>query len=300
MKKTTYIVPLLYVTLILIWGSTWIAIKVSVGETPFLMAAIRFFLAGVVLILFQKFRGRKILPRRQDRHVILTLGIGNFFLGYGLTYWGMQFVDSNVTSILWATLPVMVAVFAHRMLKDEKINASSIFSLVGSIVGTLFIFDLGGAGFDPQVAIGMVFILVSIFAAAYPNVLYKRDGGHLDPVAANASAMLIGAVLLTIAGLLFESWREVDLNIVALGATAYLAIVGSAVGFTMYFWLVNRITIVKMSYTTFLIPILTSIWGWVLLDEALSSSALIGAVIIIFSVSLPELWHQNKIKTNGK
>ncbi|MBT6946177.1 MAG: EamA family transporter [Candidatus Marinimicrobia bacterium] len=296
---SSYIVPFLYITLVLIWGSTWIAIKVSVGDTPFLMASIRFLLAGLVLVLFQKWRKRPILPRREDRHVILTLGIGNFFFGYGLTYWGMQFVDSNITSILWATLPVMIAVFAHRMLMNEKINASSIFSLVGSIIGTLFIFDLKGADFDPQTAKGMVVILLSILAAAYPNVLFKREGNNLDPVAANASAMLIGATLLLITGLIVEPWEHVVLDVVTVGATAYLAIFGSAIGFTMYFWLVKRVPIVKMSYTTFLIPILASIWGWVLLGEELSSAALTGAVIIILSVSMPEILRKRVFNSNA-
>ncbi len=295
----SYIIPILYITLILIWGTTWIGIKVSVGSTPFLMASIRFFLASAVLLLFQRIRNRPILPRKEDQHLIIALGIGNFFIGYGLTYWGMQFVGSNITSILWATLPVMIAIFAHRMLANEKINAASIFSLIGSILGTLFIFDFRSADFDPQMAKGMAIILLSILAAAYPNVLYKRDGENLDPVAVNASAMLIGAMLLLISGLIFESWQNVELNLLTLGATAYLAIFGSAIGFTMYFWLVNHVTIVKMSYTTFLIPILASVWGWVLLGEKLSGSALVGAVIIILSVSLPELLRSKYFNANG-
>lgn len=296
----SYIIPIYYLVLILIWGSTWIGIKVSVGDTPFLMASIRFFMAGTLLVLFQKLRKKTILPQREHLHLILSLGLGNFFIGYGLTYWGMQFVNSNITSILWATLPVMIALFAHVMLKNEKINASSIFSLAGSIIGTLLIFDLRGASFDPQVATGMLIILVSIFAAAYPNVLYKRDGTNLDPVAANASAMLIGATLLLITGSVTESWRAVELNLLTVGATAYLAIFGSAIGFTMYFWLVNRVTIVKMSYTTFLIPILASVWGWVLLGEELTNSAMLGAVIIILSISLPELLRSRFFISNAK
>lgn len=300
MKTKSYIVPILYVLLILIWGSTWIGIKVSVGDTPFLMASIRFFIAGCVLVLFQQARKKPFLPQKRDRRLILSLGVGNFFVGYGLTYWGMQYVNSNITSILWATLPVMIALFAHRMLKNEKINAMSIFSLVGSMIGTLLIFDLRGASFDPQVAKGMLMILVSIFAAAYPNVLYKREGANLDPVATNGSAMFIGAALLLITGGLTESWGEIVLNPLTIGATAYLAIFGSAIGFTMYFWLVNRVTIVKMSYTTFLIPIWASIWGWILLGEELTSSALLGAIIIILSVSLPELLRLKKFISHGK
>jgi len=286
--------------LILIWGSTWSAIKISVGETPFLMAALRFLAAGILLVLWQTTRKRSVIPAPGDRKLILALGSGNFFLGYGLTYYGMQFVDSNVTSILWATLPVMIAGFAHTMLDDEKFSAGSIFSLIGSIIGTLLIFNPGGTEFDQRAALGMGSILLSVLAAAYPNVLFKREGKHLDPVSSNAAAMIIGAVFLLVTGTWFESWKQVTLNPITVGATMYLAVFGSAIGFSIYFWLVNRVTIVKMSYTTFLIPILASIWGWLLLGEALSRSALIGGVIIIFSVSMPEILHSRKSKIRGK
>jgi len=274
------------------------AIKVSVGNTPFIMAASRFFIAGLLLVVYQKIRGKAIFPQRADRKVILALGIGNFFLGYGLTYSGMQFVNSNITSILWATMPVMIAIFAHRMLANEKINAWNIFSLVGALIGSFFIFDVQGESFDTETAKGMVMILLSVFAAAYPNVLYKKQGGDLDPVAANASAMFIGASLLLSVGLFADPWQSMELNMLTIGATAYLAIIGSAVGFTLYFWLLNRVTVVKMSYTTFLIPILASVWGWLVLGETLSNSSIIGAIIILVAVSVPELGRFNKISDN--
>lgn len=282
----------------MIWGSTWIAIKVSIGETPFIMAASRFFIAGATLVIYQVIRKRPIFPRREDQRIIITLGLGNFFFGYGLTYWGIQFVNSNVTSILWATLPVMIALFAHRMLDNEKLSLSSTFSLIGSIIGTLLIFDIQGATFDPEAAMGMTVILVSILAAAYPNVLYKREGHHLDPVSTNASAMLIGGVLLFLTGFILEPWSTMHLSMTTIGATLYLAIIGSAIGFTLYFWLLKHITIVKMSYTTFLIPIIASFWGWLLLGEGLSGTGLWGAIIIILSVSLPEL--VRTLKFNSK
>ncbi len=298
MTKQAIWIPLGYLLLILIWGSTWIAIKVSVGDAPFMMASQRFFIAGLVLILFQIIRGKPIFPNATDRKVILSLGFGNFFLGYGLTYWGMQFVNSNITSILWALLPVMIAFFAHGMLAAERINAASVFSLIGSLLGTYFIFDLHTEGFDPAAAKGMAMIILSVLAAAYPNVLFKRDGAHIDPVAANAAAMLMGAVLLLMVGLTVDPWQNMQLSPLAIGATIYLAVIGSAVGFSLYFWLMKSVTVVKMSYSTFLIPILASFWGWILLDERLTDSALMGGVIILLSVSLPELFksrqHKNK------
>lgn len=285
--------------MVFIWGSTWMAIKVSVGNTPFYLAGIRFFLAACMLIIIQRVRGRAIFPTRENMKVILAIGLGNFFLGYGFTYWGMQFVESNVTSILWATLPVMVTITAHFKLKDEKINLAKIFSLVGSLVGTFFIFDIGGHDFDPQVALGMAFILVSIFAAAFSNVIYKRDGSHLDPLSINIAGMLVGASLLILVGLVTEPWMAVDYTMLRVGATVYLAMFGSAMSFSIYFWLLKRISVVKMSYSTFLIPILAGIWGWVILGESLSSKSMLGAAIILLAVSLPELKIFKRNRTNG-
>lgn len=265
------------------------AIKVSVGNTPFFLAGIRFFLAAFILILVQRLRGRALFPGSENIKVILAIGLGNFFLGYGLTYWGMQFVDSNITSILWATLPVMVTVSAHFMLANEKISFANIFSLVGALIGSYLIFDIRGQTFDPQVAMGMLVIMLSILAAAYSNVLYKREGSHLDPIAINTSGMLIGAILLLLVGLVFEPWQQIEYTSIRVGATVYLALFGSAMGFTAYFWLLKRISVVKMSYTTFLIPILAGIWGWVLLDESLTPKSLVGALVILLSVTLPEL-----------
>ncbi len=252
------------------------------------MAAIRFFLASGLLVTYQLIRRKPLLPPRSHARIIVALGIGNFFIGYGFTYWGMQYVNSNITSILWATLPVQVSVFAHFMLKDEKINFSNVFSLVGALIGSYLIFDVHGQSVAPQAALGMAVILVSIFGSTYSNVLYKREGSHLDPVNTNAAAMLIGACLLFVSGLILEPWEQIEFTLLNLGATAYLALFGSAIGFSMYFWLLKHVTVVKMSYTTFLIPILAIFWGWVLLGESLSPLSLTGAVIILLSVALPE------------
>lgn len=265
------------------------AIKVSVGDTPFFLAGIRFFTAAILLMVVQKIRGRALFPSRDNLKVILAIGLGNFFIGYGFTYWGMQYVESNITSVLWATLPVMITMIAHFMLSNEKIRLSNIFSLVGALIGSYFIFDIRGHDFDPQVALGMFVIMLSILAAAYSNVLYKREGSHLDPIAINTSGMLLGASLLILVGLISEPWQSIEYSSLRVGATLYLAIFGSAMGFTVYFWLLKRVSVVKMSYTTFLIPILAGIWGWVILGESLTQKSLLGALIILLSVSLPEL-----------
>ena len=99
-------------------------------------------------------------------------------------------------------------------------------------------------------------------------------------------------------GLINEPFGKIEFTILNLGATAYLAIFGSAIGFSVYFWLLKHVTVLKMSYTTFLIPILASFWGWVILGERLSPKAGVGAAIILLAVSLPELRAMKRFQTH--
>jgi drug/metabolite transporter (DMT)-like permease len=156
------------------------------------------------------------------------------------------------------------------------------------LFGSVLLFDVHAEDVDLHTAWGMLVILVSILGAAWSNVLYKRSGSHLDPVAVNIGGMLIGAGLLLVAGLLLEPWQALRPDLLRVGATLYLALFGSAIGFSLYFWLFRHVTVVKMSYTTFLIPILAGFWGWLILGETLTPRSLLGAAIILLSVSLPE------------
>jgi drug/metabolite transporter (DMT)-like permease len=300
MSYTRFKIPLLYLILVMIWGTTWSAIKVSVGETPFLMAALRFFIASCGLFVLQKIRKRSVLPAPGYTKVILALGLGNFFIGYGLSYWGMQYVNSNISALLWATMPVIVSFYAHFMIDNEKINGGKIFSLTGALLGSYLIFDIHGHRYDPQTALGMLVIICAICVASYANVIYKREGSHLDPVSMNMAGMLIGAILLTLTSLMFETWEATVLTPLTVGLTFYLAIFGSAIGFSLYFWLFKHISVVKMSYTTFLIPIFAAFWGWVLLGEGFTTGTLTGALIILLSITLPERGEFSKIFASFK
>lgn len=289
MRGTDLKLPILYFMLILVWGTTWSVIKISVGDTPFFMAAIRFFIASATLMVIQLVRKRALMPQSGHLKIILALGVGNFFIGFGFTYWGMQFVNSNITSIMWATLPLIISIYAHFMMESEKINSSKVFSLVGALIGSYFIFDVHGENFDAQSAVGMLVIMFSIIVAGYSNVLYKREGSHLDPLSVNLVGMFIGGFLLLLTAFILEPMESVELNLLTVSATIYLAVIGSALNFSVYFWLLKHISVVKMSYTTFLIPIFASFWGWLLLNESFTPGTITGGVIILLSVSLPEL-----------
>lgn len=292
MSESRSKILIVFLSLVTIWSSTWIFMKISVGDTPFFAAAIRFFIASGVLTIYQKWRKRSISIQREHLRVYLTVGLGNFFLGYGLTYWAIPYVYSNVASLLWATFPVLVAIAAQISLPNERINLRRVLSLVLAVSGSILIFDVRSLDMGPRAPEGMTLILLSVAAAAFSNVQVKKFGHELDVVRMNLNGMFMGAILLLSVALFKEPWQTFPLTFPVLGATAYLAILGSAITFTLYFWLLKHIPVTTASYITFLVPIFASIIGWVFLDEVLGPKTLLGGALILSGVLLPDLWRR--------
>jgi len=287
-----YRVAGVYVMLVIIWSSTWMFMKISVGNTPFFAATLRFVIAAMALAFFQKVTRNPVLPERSHLNIYLIVGLGNYFVGYGLTYWAMPFIYSNIASLFWATFPVQVAVFAQFLLPNEKLNLPRILSLILAITGSILIFDVRSLDMGPRALEGLILVVFSIAGAACSNVLIKKHGQEVDAVRLNIYGMLIGGSLLFAISLIIEPWRSFPLDFTTVGATLYLAFLGSAVAFTAYFWLLKHMEVTKLSYITFLIPIFASILGWVFLQEILGGKIILGAVFILSGVLLPDLWRK--------
>ena len=221
----------LYVLLCLIWGSTWLVIKVGYGGLgPFNVAALRFFLAGAVFIpLVPLFRAR--WPRGSTEWVLVVwVGLVLFAADYGLIYWGEQFLESGLTAILFATLPLITIVFAHLYLPGDRITPRK---LAGTILAFLGVVALFGdhVQLDPAKALPMLAIVASAACASAAGVATKRHGAALHPAALNAPAMLVGAVALLVASRAAGETFQLPRDAQTWGAVAYLALAGSVVTF---------------------------------------------------------------------
>lgn len=281
----------IFVLLLFIWSSTWMFMKISVGNTPFFAASIRFFLASGILAIYQKCRRKPIGIQREHLSVYMIMGLLNFVVSYGLTYWAMSLMYSNIVSLLWATFPVQVAVFAHFMLPKEKLNPGKIFSLVLAIIGSAFIFKVSPADMGSEVKKGIALVLLSIAAAAFSNVYVKKFGREADSIRLNLNGMLIGATIMLAVAFFAEPWKTFPLTFPVIGATLYLA-VASSIAFSTYLWLLKHMEVTKLSYIAFLIPIFAGILGWIFLKEVLGSQTLIGGSMILAGVILSNLWRR--------
>jgi drug/metabolite transporter (DMT)-like permease len=277
---------LLYALLCIIWGSTWLVIKVGYGGLgPFNVAAVRFFTAGAVLAAIVPMIGQRWPRGRTEWGLILLLGIVLFAGDYGLIYWAEQYIDSGLTAILFATLPLITIACAHLYVPGDRITPRKLAGTVLAFLGVAALFG-DHVRIDASKMWPMLAVVGAAVCAAVPAVASKRHGGALHPAAINAPAMLIGAVALTGVSLAAGERFALPRDAATWGAVLYLALAGSVVTFLVYFSLLKTWSVTSLSFISVFTPAVALLLGFVFLDERPTFWTAIGAALILAGVTL--------------
>ena len=268
--------------LCLIWGTTYAAIKIGSDSTPPMVGlAIRYGIALLVLFPIIRITGRKIPVDRASVKLYLVAGVFNMALSYLCTYWAMNFIPSSLSSILWATFPLFNGILAHMMIPSEHLNVRRLTSIIISMIGVILILSDQKLVFNTQVLIGCIVVLLGVLIGAYSNIYIKRFGDNYDPLILTAVSLLIGGLIHLFGAFLLSQFADMTWSLRNIGAAAYLGIFGSAMAFFMYYSLLRKIEVVKMSFVTFLSPIVASLVGLTLLHEIITFKE-IGGIFLIF------------------
>lgn len=271
----------------LIWGSTYLAIRVGVRSIPpFLMAGCRFVGAGGMLYALLRARGTPAPTRGEWARAALA-GLLMLTTGNGLVTWAERQVPSNVAALIVSAVPLYMALLdwarpggtppARRVMIGIGIGAAGMVLLVS-----------GGHESSREVSVvGMGAILVSGLAWSAGS-LYARYGRmHSHPVMAAAQQMLAGgAAMLAIAALRGEPAAVARAGVTTEGALAlgYLTVFGSMVAYSAFGWLVKATTPARISTVAYVNPVVAVILGWAILDEHLGPRAIAGATLILAAV----------------
>jgi drug/metabolite transporter (DMT)-like permease len=272
--------------LCLIWSSTWIMIKVGLeGAPPVTAAGLRFIIAAVVI--FSIIAQRRIAVPRTRRFLWLSLYLGIFQIGvpYALVYWAEQYITSGLTSILFSTMPLAVAILAKAILGDP-LTPRKLSGIVIGTLGTSVIFGEELSAGAHQSLWGIAAALGSAVCASLSSVMVKRFSRSYHPIASIFLPMAIGGVLLSVGGRLLEGGRAIAWNGVTVGTVLYLAVLGSVVAFGLYYWIIKHINVTVIAYQTFIIPILACVIGWIFLRETVTIHVAIGGAMILAGIAL--------------
>jgi len=226
---------LLYIGLCLVWGSTWLVIKVGYGGLgPFNVAGLRFFLAGAVLTVLVRLLGVRWPQGRVEWSLVALVGLLMFGADYGLIYWAEQYLDSGLTAILFAVLPVVTILLAHVYVPGDRMTARKLTGTVLAFLGVVALFG-DRIRLDTSAAGPMLAVLLSTVCAAISGVAAKRHGMALHAAALNAPSMLLGGLVLMAASVLTGDGFRLPGDLATVGAVTYLALAGSVATFLVYF-----------------------------------------------------------------
>jgi len=225
-------------------------------------------------------------PRgRTEWLVVVWVGVVLFALDYGLIYWGEQFLESGLTAILFATLPLITIAFAHVYLPGDRMTVRKLAGTVLACGGVAALFG-DHVRIDPSKTAPMLAIVASAACAAAAGVVSKRHAHQLHPAALNAPAMLAGAVVLLLASLVVGDGFALPRDGATWWAVTYLALAGSVLTFLVYFTLLKTWSVTSLSFISVFTPAVALLLGFVFLDERPTKLTALGAILVLTGVAL--------------
>ena len=271
-----------------IWSTVWLFIKIGVRDVPpVTFAAWRIALALAVLAPITLAR-RTPLPRtRRDWLLIGSTGVVLLGVNYALLNWGIQYISSGLTAVLQALTPAFGFIFAHSLLRDEKMTAIKGLALLLGIagVGVIFAHQLEFAG--TRAFWGSVAVVGGSACVAAAYVVMRRFGGHLHPSVVTAGQMTAAiGPLVVYAALVEGNPVRVPWTAAAALAVLYLALLGSIAGAWLNYWLLKRIGATQLLVMGLVEPLVAVVLGAVFLGETMTGWTLVGGAGIIVGVAL--------------
>jgi drug/metabolite transporter (DMT)-like permease len=273
-----------------LWGSTYLGIRIAVEHIPpALMGALRFLTAGALMLAFCAATGRSVrVSWAQVKQLtiigVLLLSTGNVVLGWAETY-----IPTGLAALLIAITPLwflLLETFSHH---GDHISKRGIAGLALGIVGVVVLMwpklAMGGA-VGKRELFGAMLVMFSSFSWATGSVLSKRWNTQVDPYVASGWEMLIAGAVNMAAAVVLGDLHQVVWARSSLLAVLYLVIAGSWIGFTAYVWLLRNVPTPKVATYAYVNPIVAVFLGWLVLHEKIDRYIVAGAMIVVISVVL--------------
>lgn len=277
--------PAAFVSVILIWSTTPLAIKwSSLGVAPSFALlsrmAIGVLLCAVLLVLLRE----RFPVHRRARQAYLVSGL-SMFGAMALTYWSAQFVSSGMISVMFGLSPLLTSMAAMLWLKEEAITPVKLAGMLLGITGLALVFQ-GGLGLGEGAPLGLAALFVAVTSQSFGLVWLKKIGDDSPPLATTLGSLLVGLPLFFIAWWMTDGHLPAVLPERAIAATLYLATFGSVLGFVLYYYMIKHMEAGRIMLITLITPVLALLLGHILNHEEVLPHVWFGTVFILLGLCL--------------
>lgn len=289
-KKHLITIVLAFAAIYIIWGTTYLGIRIAIETIPpFFMSAVRFLIAGTIAFVFLRARGVP-LPNRVEWRSALVIGAFLLVGGNGLVTWSEQQVPSGIAALVVATMPLWMTSFDWLIFRGVSPSRQVIFGLVLGFLGIGLL--IGPGQLLGNATYGLPTLLILLMAPILWSLgsLHSRNAPQPENVfMATAIEMLAGGVLLLIAGLI--TGETAALNVAAISARSvvamlYLTVFGSIIALTAYVWLLKSVHPSRVATYTYVNPVIALFLGWLVFSEPITAQTLVAVVVILLAVIL--------------
>ncbi len=274
----------LLVILSVLWGGSFFLAEIALEDfSPYMTVTLRVGIAALVLLLYLL-----IIRKWQSLGVkmwliLLVMGALNNAIPFTLITWGQVYIESGLAAILNATTPLFTVLLAHVMTQDEKMSVNKLIGVITGFIGVVCLIGPVALSGQRDVALGQAAVLVAAISYAFAGIWGKRL--RRLPAAQSAAGMLLGSTVLMLVFCVAKG--EVftfQASIPGWASIISLAVLSSALAYLIYFYILAEAGTTNLLLVTFLIPLSALILGVVFLNETFTINAIIGMILIIFSL----------------
>jgi drug/metabolite transporter (DMT)-like permease len=271
----------------LIWGSTWLVIKLGLRDVaPFTGAAARFAIAGGCMALLAWLFRERESRKRPPWPAVVSQGLLQFAFNYAVVYIGETVIPSGLVAVLWAVFPLCIALASHFILRTDLLKSGQWLGMGLAFCGVsaLFVTDIASVSSE-MIPIGLLVLLAPV-SVTVPTLLIKRTARDANLFVLNRDSMWIGAVVLGLLAVLFERDSALRLTPRAIFCVLYLAIPGTVMTFGVYLWILRHVPAYRASLISFVTPALALLMGALFGGEPLTLATLAGSGMVLSGVFL--------------
>jgi drug/metabolite transporter (DMT)-like permease len=263
----------------------------------------RFFIAAIVILLIMKLNNYSLHLDAKSIKIYLILAVFSYAIPFWMVYWAESHIPSSLASILFGVYPFSVAILSSIFIVDEKLTVSRFGGISMAFVGLVIIFSHGLKVNLENYLTGMILVVASAVFQSGIAVMMKRHGGYLNPLSMNFIPFFLASIGLIVFSFLFEELTQVKFTVISISYVLYLAIIVTVFNFTVYYWLMKKISVVILALTSFITPIVAVTVGWLFHGERLTGNVFLGALFVLFGIivvnwqGINKYYHQRFFKS---
>ena len=281
-----------FILLCLIWGTTWLAIKITVTSVPpFFGATIRFFAAALILLFMIMLKRLPFQITRKTLWPLIFSAMLMYLCDYGLIYWGEQHISAGVTAIFFSTFPLFTAIWSVLFLKNEKLKWNRTGGLVIGFLGIIIVFydQIAITQFNLLVILSSLAVTVAAASGAGSVIIVKKHLTHLNAYNLTLYQMVVGIIFLSLFGAAVEDFGQAVFSPQVILAIAYLGLVGSAFAFVLYYHLLKKMSVITLSLIIYITPIIAIIVDYIIFGEMLHTRSIAGMCVVFIGIALTQV-----------